>query len=785
MEYSKQLFTFKSIFDGMEDAVICHDLDFSITHWNPAAEILFGYNSIEADGASMNIIMDAGYFEEQHQMINEILKGVKIDNFHSVRKTRTGKDIHVAITISPISDEDGNIAGASQIIRDISREIIAEQQQATLAAIIEGSDDAIISTTVGGIITSWNKGAQAIFGYAPSEVIGRHMALLLPADRRHEEDMINSKVSRDNKTEHFQTVHIAKNGALIPVSLTVSPVRNKNGDVIGTSKIARNITAQKLADEKRATLAAIVESSDDAIISKTLEGIIITWNKAAEHIFGYTENEAVGCHISILIPNNRLDEEDRIISSIRSGKKIDHYQTIRIRKDGKEIPIALTVSPILSSDGTVIGASKIVRDITAAREAEIAMENNSQKLLLLNSIGKSISEQMDVNVILQKVTDATTKLTGAAFGAFFYNKLDENRESYMLFTLSGAQREAFEKFGMPKNTALFHPTFSGLGVVRVDDVTTDPRYGKMAPHFGMPEGHLPVRSYLAVPVISASGAVTGGLFFGHPEPGVFLEEHEDIVVSIASQAAIALDNSKLFEEVSALSRKKDEFIALASHELKTPLTSMSGFLQILQKTMVTEGLGKKFLEKSIHQLEKLNRLVNDLFDISKVQAGKMQFFFEHFDLGELLEEVCDTFRQSMPGRTFACNLENDLLIYGDKMRLEQVIINLINNAVKYAPNSSQVNILAVKNHTENVISVTDYGIGISKADQQNIFSQFYRVRDRDQHVSGLGLGLFITKEIVERHKGRIWVESERGKGATFIFTIPHKNEDILIDTLNI
>ncbi|GGH04630.1 hypothetical protein GCM10007422_20290 [Pedobacter zeae] len=759
----------------MEDAVICHDLDFSITHWNPAAEILFGYSSIETDGASMNIIMDAGYFGEQHQMLNDILNGVKIDNFHSVRKTRAGKDIPVAITISPISDEDGNIVGASQIIRDISREIIAEQQQATLAAIIEGLDDAIISTTLDGIITSWNKGAQTIFGYAASEVTGRHMALLLPADRRHEEDMINSKVSQSNKTAHFQTVHIAKDGTLIPVSLTVSPVRNKKGDVIGTSKIARNITAQKLADEKRATLAAIVESSDDAIISKTLEGIIITWNKGAEHIFGYTESEAVGRHISILIPHNRLDEEDRIISSIRSGKKIDHYQTIRIRKDGKEIPIALTVSPILSSDGTVIGASKIARDITAAREAEIAMENNSQKLLLLNSIGKSISEQMDVNVILQKVTDATTKLTGAAFGAFFYNKLDENGESYMLFTLSGAPREAFEKLGMPRNTALFHPTFSGLGVVRVDDITKDPRYGKMAPHFGMPEGHLPVRSYLAVPVISASGAVTGGLFFGHPEQGVFLEEHEDVVVSIASQAAIALDNSKLFEEVSALSRKKDEFIALASHELKTPLTSMSGFLQILQKTMVTEGLGKKFLDKSIHQLEKLNRLVNDLFDISKVQAGKMQFFFEHFDLGELIQEVCDTFRQSMPTRTFACDLENELFIYGDKMRLEQVIINLINNAVKYAPDALQVDIRAIKNHAENVISITDYGIGISKADQQNIFSQFYRVRNRDQHVSGLGLGLFITKEIVERHNGRIWVESERGKGATFIFTIPHKN----------
>ncbi|MBO9675623.1 MAG: PAS domain S-box protein [Sphingobacteriaceae bacterium] len=692
-------------------------------------------------------------------------------------KNRAGKNIPVAITISPISDESGNIIGASQIIRDISREIFYEEQQATLAAIVEGSDDAIISKSLDGIITSWNKGAQAIFGYTESEVIGKHMTMLLPADRLHEEEVINNKVRQGNRIEHFQTVHIAKDGTEIPISLTISPIKNKKGDVTGISKIARNISIQQLAEEKRATLAAIVESSEDAIISKTLEGIITTWNKGAENIFGYAESEAVGRHISLLIPRNRLDEEDSIIGSIRNGKKIDHFQTIRIRKDGKEIPISLTVSPILSLDGTVIGASKIARDITAIREAEIAAENNSQKLLLLNSIGKSINEQMDVNIILQKVTDATTKLTGAAFGAFFYNKLDEHGESYMLFTLSGAPREAFEKFGMPRNTALFHPTFSGLGVVRVDDITKDPRYGKMAPHFGMPKGHLPVCSYLAVPVISASGTVIGGLFFGHPEPGVFMEEHEDLIISVASQAAIALDNSKLFEEVTALSRKKDEFIALASHELKTPLTSMSGFLQILQKTIPTEGVGKKFLEKSIHQLEKLNRLVNDLLDISKVQAGKMQFFFEHFDLAELIKEICDTFRQSMPLRDFVYQLDNDLFIYGDKMRLEQVIINLINNAVKYAPESKEVSIRATKNDDETIVSVTDYGIGISKEDQQNIFSQFYRVRDRDQHVSGLGLGLFITKEIVERHKGRIWVESEQGKGATFIFTIPHETKD--------
>jgi signal transduction histidine kinase len=326
---------------------------------------------------------------------------------------------------------------------------------------------------------------------------------------------------------------------------------------------------------------------------------------------------------------------------------------------------------------------------------------------------------------------------------------------------------------MPRNTAVFHATFSGEGVVRVDDITKDPRYGKMGPHYGMPKGHLPVVSYLAVPVISLSGTVIGGLFFGHPEPGVFLPEHEDLVVNVATQAAIALDNSKLFEEVSELSRKKDEFIAMASHELKTPLTSMGGFLQLLQRP-AAEGMSKHFLDKATRQFEKLNVLVNDLFDISKVRAGKLQFYFEDFDLGLLIREIAETFEQSTPDHQFVCDLEPGLLMNGDQIRLEQVITNLIANAVKYAPFSLKIDIIAKNKAGEIVVAVIDHGAGISKENQAHIFTQFYRVRDRDRHISGLGLGLYITREIVERHGGRIWVESEPGKGASFIFAVPRQ-----------
>lgn len=188
-----------------------------------------------------------------------------------------------------------------------------------------------------------------------------------------------------------------------------------------------------------------------------------------------------------------------------------------------------------------------IRDISARKTAEQALLKQTHRLETLNSIAKSIASDLNLDHIVQTVTDAATNLVGAKFGAFFYNVVDDKGERYTLYTLSGAPRAAFDKFGLPRNTAIFDPTFRGVGTIRSDDIRSDPRYGKSSPHFGMPKGHLPVVSYLAVPVVSRSGEVHGGLFFGHDQAGVFTSESEEIVESIASHAAIAIDNAGLLK----------------------------------------------------------------------------------------------------------------------------------------------------------------------------------------------------------------------------------------------
>jgi PAS domain S-box-containing protein len=529
---------------------------------------------------------------------------------------------------------------------------------------------------------------------------------------------------------------------------------------------------QQEIERKQAMLAAIIDSSEDAIVSKTLEGFITSWNKSAQRIFGYDENEVIGKHISILIPKDKLQEEDMILERIRAGLRVQHFETLRLTKAGKLIPISLTISPIRSKDGKIIGASKIARDITDQVKAQQELHMHAQNQELLLSVANAIVGQLDLQVILQKITDITTKLTGAEFGAFFYNHIDAKGEAYMLYTLSGAPKEAFEKLGMPRNTAVFATTFTGEGVLRSDDIRKDPRYGKNEPHHGMPKGHLPVVSYLAVPVNAPSGKTIGGLFFGHSQPGVFKPEHERLLVSIATQGGIAIDNIRLYEEIKMLNERKDEFIGVAAHELRTPITTIKGYLQLLEDH-APDVLAKDLTERAIRQVNKLNRLIADLLDASKIQAGKLEYgMISHFLL-PLIRESVDVVSQIYPSHTIETHLPSeDIIVTADGMKIEQVLINLLTNAVKYSSGADKIILRVTREKDRVLIGIQDFGLGIAQEHVSYIFHAYYRVEKVQHSVGGMGIGLYISKEIIERHNGQIWVESEEGKGSTFYFTLP-------------
>ena len=526
-------------------------------------------------------------------------------------------------------------------------------------------------------------------------------------------------------------------------------------------------------ENKQAILAAIIDSSADAIISKTLEGFITSWNRGAERIFGYGEAEVIGKHISLLIPPEKLGEEDMILNQIRNGLEVKHFDTLRVTKSGETIPISLTVSPIRGRDGRIIGASKIARDITDQLRSQEELRTHAHIQELLLSAGRLLSENLDLQSILQKVTDITTQLTGAEFGAFFYNMVDDEGESYLLYTLSGVSRDAFKDFPMPRNTAVFETTFSGKGILRSDDIRQDPRYGKNAPHFGMPRGHLPVVSYLAVPVNSPSSGMTiGGLFFGHSEPARFKLEQEKLVDGIAGQAGVAIENAKLYEEIKRLNLKKDEFIGVAGHELRTPITTIKAYLQLL-KDEAPEGAARQFTEKALRQVNKLNRLVSDLLDASKIHAGQLEYNLMPCFLLPLVRESLETIRQIHPTHPLETDLpEEDIVITADGTKIEQVLINFMTNAVKYSPEGSPIELSVKKTAGKVTVGVRDWGIGIGDKHFDLVFHRYYRVQSIEHAIGGLGIGLYIAKQIIERHGGEIGVDSQEGKGSLFYFSLP-------------
>jgi len=286
------------------------------------------------------------------------------------------------------------------------------EAQAYLAAIIDSSDDAIIGKDLNGNIISWNQAAERIFGYFAEETIGKHISFIIPPDRLDEENYILGQVRNGKRIDHFQTIRRAKDGRLINLSVTVSPIKNQQGKIIGASKIARDTTGLKESERTSAYLGSIIESSDDAIISKDLNGFVTSWNKSAERIFGYLAHEVLGKHITLIIPNERLKEEEKILTTLKTGNRVDHFETVRRHKDGHLIPVSLTVSPIRDSSGNIIGASKISRDISERINAEKAlMEFNHKKDEFMANMSHELRTPMNAVIGLANLLTMSNSLS--------------------------------------------------------------------------------------------------------------------------------------------------------------------------------------------------------------------------------------------------------------------------------------------------------------------------------------------------------------------------------------
>lgn len=420
-----------------------------------------------------------------------------------------------------------------------------------------------------------------------------------------------------------------------------------------------------------------------------------------------------------------------------------------------------------------------VRHYMAENKARSEAEN-------LLRIAESLNDMhLDLEGILQRVTDEATALVGAQFGAFFYNVEDTAGESYMLYTLSGARKEQFAKLGMPRNTAIFAHTFNGVGVVRLDDVKLDARYGKMAPHHGMPAGHLPVTSYLAVPVKSRTGKVIGGLFFGHEEAARFTAQHESTLRALAVTAAVAIDNAELYRAARAAEdaqrksvaqlvetvRMNELFTGVLAHDLRSPLAAVTTASELLM--MKASDAEKRVASRVLASANRMARMIEQLLDFTRIRVGTgLPLDTKRCDLQALLPHVIDELRVAHPNQPIAFDAVGNTVGQWDEDRLGQVFSNLIGNAAQHGVPEAGI-VVYVDGTEADVVRISLQNEGTIPPDRlDEVFEPMIGGQRRKDGTRGLGLGLYITRESVAAHGGSVVVTSTPEEGTTFTVSLP-------------
>ena len=574
--------------------------------------------------------------------------------------------------------------------------------------LFEASKDGILMVDPRtGTITDANPFMTELLGYTREQLLGQELWRIgLFQDR--EANLEALRELQEKQVLRYETVPLrTKDGQRRQVEF-VSTLDQANGHSVIQCTI-RDITERKRAEEAFLHLAAIVESSDDAILGKNLEGIITSWNAAAERMYGYSAEEIVGQPVTLLFAPDRQDEFTQIMARIRRGERVDHYETMRVRKDGTRLTVSVTISPIKDSSGTIVGASAIARDITERKQ----LEAKFRRLFDSNLIGVFVADFA---------------------GAF----LDANDAFLAVLGYTRAELLA----GTMQRDALTPPEFHSLSQNALKALQETGASGAYETEYLHKSGR-------RVPVLVAVTRI---------------EQTETCM-------GFVLDISGRKE----LEKRKDEFISMASHELKTPLTSFKGFLGLLQRRLTTQGdeQALHYVARMDAQVNRLTKLVNELLDLSKMQTGQLDYREERFEVDALVQEIVENVQGTTQTHRLLLEGQIGAEVCGDRDRIGQVLMNLLNNAIKYSPQADTVLVRVAKDQNKALVCVQDFGIGIAKEHQHKIFERFYQVTDPEEKTyPGLGIGLYISYQIVKRHGGRMWVESKKGEGAAFQFTLP-------------
>jgi PAS domain S-box-containing protein len=806
-----------ALIEGVQEyAIFMLDPEGRVTTWNAGAQRIKGYTAQEIVGQHLSRFYppeDVQAGKPARALKTAATTGKFEDEGWRVRKD--GSRFWASVVLTALRDETGVLRGFTKITRDLTERKRAEEnarrlleeeiarkaaeanaqeaqrlqreerrQREQLHTTLTSIGDAVIVTDTDGRVTFLNPVAQELTGWAPQEAAGQpleNVFRIVNEITRQPVENPARRVLREGVVVGLanHTVLIARDGREIPIDDSGAPVRGEGGTVAGVVLVFRDVTEARRAVEARLRLAAIVESSDDAIISKDLAGNIVSWNQGAERLFGYTAQEIVGKPLALLVPPDHPKELPQLMERLQRGERIEHFETERLRKDGSRVQVSLTISPVRDAEGRVIGASKIARDITARKrhEADLRFLADASKLLaavqdipstLQKVAGVAVPHFADWCVVDLLEPDGALRLVAAAH-------VDPARVELA--------RELRRRFPPDPNDprGVWHVLRTGspelvpeITDTMLQETVADDERRRILRRLGL-------RSYMGVP-LGVRGQPLGVLTFVAAESGRhYGPEDLRLAEDLAHRAAIAIENAQLYSELKETARRKDEFLAMLGHELRNPLAPIRTALHVMRMSGASAAAVEQARQMTERQVGHLVRLVDDLLDVSRIMRGRIDLRKEPVEVAAVVAQAVETAQPMLDarGQELVLSLPPEpLRLEADPARLAQVVGNLLHNAAKFSERPGRVWLSAQREGDEIVLRVRDEGTGIRADLLPHIFDLFIQGdHSLERSRGGLGIGLTVVRRLVELHGGRITAHSEGpDKGSEFVLRLPASRE---------
>ena len=613
------------------------------------------------------------------------------------------------------------------------------------------------------------------------EIVNRDIADVIGAEAMASIRPHIQRVLSGDRVEYEEEVTFAGPG-LRRIHAIYTPTfdenRTPNGWVAVVADVTTKRETERIAGEAelaRQLLAAVVESADDAIVSKDLNGIITSWNHSAERMFGYASADVIGKSIRVIVPEHRQAEEDDLLLRISRGHRIIQFETVRKHKEGRLIPVSLTVSPIRRSSGEIVGASNITRDITDQKRAV-------ERSAFLSEVASVLAGSLEYERTLKLIARLAVPY------AADWCAVDICREGGVIERLAVAHVDPSKARLAEELRARYEDAEARYSVPYVVSHGTPALVPQITDEMVVASAKgdeerialirsLGLSSFMCVPLV-AHGRTVGALTFATGESQRhYTEQDLAFANDIAHRAALAVENARAYEEAQRASRLKDEFLATLSHELRTPLNAILGYSRMLRARLIQPDRQDKAIDTVERNASALTQIVEDVLDVSRIISGKVRLDVQAVDVPRVVEHAVESIMPAANAKEIRVRTVIDpraAPVSGDPGRLQQVMWNLLSNAVKFTPRGGQVQVRAerVNSHVELVVS--DTGIGIDAAFVPHLFERFRQAdASTTRERGGLGLGLAIARHLVEMHGGTIHAASGgRDCGATFTVRLP-------------